>query len=157
MTAIAILLFSSPRCALLCCRLARCCSHHPSETHIAGLKLHGYFVVFFSRVCSPSPKRSLLASSLSPAETQLAGLSSTGFSTFFQLPVHPYPHLLLHQNRITMASCILCNSLGTHLVNHHKHCAICCPCCWLQLHPRPMIIYPTRLSDSSIWVLIVRL
>ena len=107
MTAIAILLFSSPRCALLCCRLARCCSHHPSETHIAGLKLHGYFVVFFSRVCSsPSPKRSLLASSLSPAETQLAGLSSTGFSTFFQLPVHPYPHLLLHQNRITMASCI---------------------------------------------------
>jgi len=74
-----------------------------------SLGLSSMVILLFSshgRVCSPSPTRSLLPSSLSPAETQLAGLSSTGFSTSFQLPVHPYPLLLLHQNRITMASCI---------------------------------------------------
>ena len=93
MTAIAILLFSSPRCALLCCRLARCCSHHPSETHIA-LGLSSMVILLFSshgRVCSPSPTRSLLPSSLSPAETQLAGLSSTGFSTSSNCRCIPTP------------------------------------------------------------------
>ena len=47
MTAIAILLFSSRRCAVLCCRLARCCSHHPSETHIA-LGLSSMVILLFS-------------------------------------------------------------------------------------------------------------